>query len=169
MLMLKLIGLLMLIVTGTYIGFSKSRCLSNRVDFLEEYIGFLSYIETQVRYSSDCIVNILDDYDSKNRLNFIDCCLLKMNNGAVFIKSWNESIDEIPDSVGLKNEDKNLLRSFGNELGKSDIEGQISHCKLYQKLTSQKLEEARMQKQQKYRLYQMLGASLGLCVGLLFI
>lgn len=167
--MFKLIGVFMLIITGTYIGFSKSRCLSNRVDFLEKYINFLSYIETQVRYSSDCIIDILAEYDSDNKLNFINYCLFKVNNGEIFINSWHESVDKISDSVGLKNEDKNLLIGFGNELGKSDIEGQISHCKLHQKLISQRLQEARIQKQQKYRLYQMLGASLGLCVGLLFI
>lgn len=167
--LIKAVGMIILVTSGTMIGFLKAKQLSGRVDFLEEYISLLTYIETQVRYSYECVTDILVHYEDSERLSFIGDCVDKTLNGEIFSEAWRSSVSNIPIDRGLKNEDINLIRGFGKEFGLSDIEGQIAHCKLHKQLMQDRLNDARIQKQKKSRLYQMLGASLGLCIGLLFI
>lgn len=167
--MLKLIGILILIATGSFLGFSKSKQLSNRVEFLEYYMRLLSYIETQIRYSSDCLFNLLTNYETNEKLSFIKRCLYKVDNGISFPKAWCEEVQNISKEIGLKCEDINLIEDFGKGLGISDIEGQVSHCELHKSLIFEKLSDARIQKQKKYKLYQMLGVCSGICAGLFLI
>lgn len=167
--MLKLIGMLTLITTGSFLGFSKSKQLSNRVEFLEQYIRLLSYIETQIRYSSECLVDLLMSCEMDEKFSFINCCLDKVANGVSFSKAWYYGVQKIPKETGLKCEDINLIANFGKGLGTSDIDGQVSHCELYKNLISENLSDARIQKQKKYKLYQMLGVCSGICAGLFLI
>ena len=68
--------------------------------------------------------------------------------------------------TGLTEEDQTLLRDFGSGFGASDVEGQLSHCRLYAELFQDRLERARQEKARKGKLYLMLGSFSGIAVAL---
>ena len=90
-----------------------------------------------------------------------------MESDKTFSDSWYAATNEICKDTGLTNEDINLINDFGIRLGESDVEGQVSHCKLNIKLMNEILELAKENKQKKGRIYIMLGAFSGIAIALM--
>ena len=163
--MLKLIGSIMLILSGTAVGYMASHRLSMRVAFLNQYIKFMSFCETQIRFSAIPIIEILKrQQDSPYISSFIKNCIKKMETNVAFPKAWVEATNEISKDTGLTTEDINLIKDFGISLGESDIEGQISHCRLNIKLMNDVLDSAIEDKKKKGRIYIMLGLFSGVAI-----
>lgn len=158
----------MLILSGTAIGYLASHRLSMRVEFLSQYIKFISFCETQIRYSAIPIIEILKKQKELPIISpFIKNCINKMESEKTFSDSWYAAANEICKDTGLTNEDINLINDFGIRLGESDVEGQVSHCKLNIKLMNEILELAKENKQKKGRIYIMLGAFSGIAIALM--
>ena len=158
----------MLILSGTAIGYLASHRLSMRVEFLSQYIKFISFCENQIRYSAIPIIEILKKQNELPIISpFIKNCINKMENDKTFLDSWHAASNEICKDTGLTNEDINLINDFGIRFGESDVEGQVSHCKLNIKLMNEILELAKENKQKKGRIYIMLGAFSGIAIALM--
>lgn len=155
----------MLILSGTAVGYMASHRLSMRAAFLSQYIKFISFCETQIRFSAIPIIEILKrQQDSPYISPFIKNCIKRMETGVPFPKAWGDSSNEISKDMGLTEEDINLIKDFGISLGESDVEGQISHCKLNIKLMNDVLDLAVENKKKKGRIYIMLGSFSGIAI-----
>jgi stage III sporulation protein AB len=141
-----------------------------RKQFLEQYLQFLNFVESQIAYSMDTPTRILNKYKGAKEFEiFSSHCKKKLLLHKLFSESWRESLEYIKKDFGLTNEDFSLLNDFGQKLGTSDIEGQIQHCELHKKLVINNFEEANKEKQQKEKLYITLGLALGSCLALIFL
>ena len=72
----KLIGCLLVVCTGTMIGFVLSGRLYKRRDFLKSFTEFISLLATNLRYSGDDIftlVNSCAENSSLDLLLFSEC------------------------------------------------------------------------------------------------
>ncbi len=157
----------MLIAAATGVGIVESLKLSARVRYLEQYIGFISTVETEIRYCAPSLAQILQRHrgDSAFCACFEDCAA--EGEETPFPERWEQSVRRIPASSGLTGEDLRLIADFGKGLGASDIEGQLSHCRLGTELAATRLDRAREEKQKKSRLYIMLGLCSGIGAALL--
>ncbi len=169
MYVVKFIGIILVSFTGASIGFFQSNKLILRVKFLESYISLVRYIETEVRYCASSIIQILENYFSENKIGIIDSCIKHTYEDIPFSQAWCLAVDESCKRYYLKKEDISLIKDFGNGLGISDIDGQVAHCESNIELINIRLAEARDERKKKYRLYQTLGISGGLCLALLLI
>lgn len=59
------------------------------------------------------------------------------------------------------------MQRFGEELGATDVEGQLASCRLYAERLGERLAAARRAAAEKGRLYVTLGAAGGLAAVLL--
>lgn len=143
----------------------ESHKLSLRVQLLEQFLRFLTEAETEIRYASPAVAEVIARH--KNGLSFLGICEQKMRQGEVFQTAWNTALECGTQENGLHQEDVFLLRDFGQEFGTSDVEGQLAHFRLYKELTHSRLQTAREEKKQKGKLFQMLGIFSGLCAALL--
>lgn len=149
-------------------GISASRALSERVCFLEEYLKFLAFLQTQISYSAAPLPSLLEKYRDTRVLGpFVSTCLSGLNERHTFSQSWSEAIKESAKSFGLKKEEVHLICDFGSALGGSDVAGQISHCELNKQLVGTYLERAREEKTRKSKLYLMLGVCAGVAAALI--
>ena len=139
----------MLIAAGTIAGYVQSHRLSQRVAQLEEMLRFLNAAQTEIRYSA-----------------FLQQCAARYKAGEDFHTAWEEGVRTGAKGTGLTEEDQTLLRDFGSGFGASDVEGQLSHCRLYAELFQDRLERARQEKARKGKLYLMLGSFSGIAVAL---
>lgn len=73
------------------------------------------------------------------------------------------------EDCGFTEGDRELLFQFGRGLGKSDVDGQLSHCEAYRRLIGDRLTAARGEVASKGKLYITLGVSAGLAVALLLL
>lgn len=148
----------------------KSHRLSVRVMFLQQYLSFLDYIETEIRYSKKLIYEIIKSYTSQNELSyFLRCICNNIQNNLSFNIAWKDAVYKLPDYYGLQPQDKEFISDFGRQLGTTDTQGQVSLCQLNKAFVTSALEIAKNEKSKKSKLYFILGSSFGLCLTVVFL
>ncbi|MFR4142895.1 MAG: stage III sporulation protein AB [[Clostridium] leptum] len=169
--MIKMMGCLMIVLTGAAVGYLQSKRLTARTLFFEEYQKFLSELTLQIRYDSSSLERILEKFSDYRRLApVLRICREKIQEGNSFFESWLQGVGKLSKDNGLLKGDIELLLDLRKRPWElDDLEGQLSHLKLNSELTKLRLEEARECKVKKGKLYQMLGLSLGITTALLFL
>lgn len=159
-----------MILSSIFLGYFKFQKLNSRVVFLTKYLRFINYLEVEIRYSSDIIFELIKKYSSIDTLeNFLPYFINKINNNFSLVEAWNQAIYKVKDVYGLDNEDVELIYNFGCNLGKSDIDGQISNCKMNRKLIDSRIALALDEKEKKGKLYFILYILGGLTIVLFFL
>lgn len=161
-------GCILVIAAGAGAGYLQSRKLAMRVRFLEQYLKWISQLETEIRYCADGIPRLLGKHGKEMpTLSFLIGCVRRMQAGTPFPAAWQEAVGGISGDYGLCPDDLEAVREFGNGLGASDVDGQTAHCRMHRELLQSRLDAAREEKQKKGRLYFMLGLFLGIGIALL--
>ena len=146
--------------------------LSQRADTLEQIQRLITRIATQIRYTAAPLRDILSPLAVEGEykaLLFLQDIQHELDHDKTLSSVWNQSVRNRQKVCGLNRADTELLVEFGNGLGKTDIEGQLSHCELYAELFSRQAENARQEVAAKGRLYTTLGIAGGLALALLLI
>ena len=146
-LIIKFLGCILIISASFLAGYSMSRKLYLRRDFLESFIHFLSSLSTNMRYSTSDIFTIVSTSAKTNDLHYFSFSQEK--TAQPFEQLWIEKITDLPKLFSLKNSDKELLLQFGRELGKTDVEGQLKHIELYNTVFNKQLNLAEDEINQK--------------------
>lgn len=158
----KIIGSFFVIGSCFLFGVYLSQKLKNRKDYLSSFIDFLTNLNTNVRYLSDDIFSLIHK-SSKEMLLFkdVNCCDLTIY--------WEDYLSSLPSNYGLKKDDYSIIKSFGDMLGKTDIEGQINHISLHKELFAVQLKNAESEYISKSKLYKVLGLFFGVSIVLMII
>lgn len=140
-----------------------------RVEYLEKTILMIEIIQTQLSFVNSDITSLLImlcENRSLNKLVFIKKCKELINNDIPFEKAWEESIKSF--SSSLSNNDKSILISFGSQLGKSDLQGQINNCLLHKQRLEFQLNNAQSQMKKYGNLCFRLGCLSGILMMIIF-
>ena len=159
----KLIGCLLVVCTGTMIGFVLSGRLYKRRDFLKSFTEFISLLATNLRYSGDDIftlVNSCAENSSLDLLLFSEC-------DRPFDELWLERVKQLSSEIPLSKSDISMLNDFGGQLGKTDTEGQLKHLELYEVSFSKQLSSALDAITKKSKLYKTMGFFAGSAIALI--
>lgn len=160
----------MLVISSAAMGHLASHRLSKRVQFLEQFLQFISCIETEIRYSSSLIIEIIGAYKVDGELGqLIQKFYEILETHKEINKSWEAAVKNTYLNFGLKHRDAEIVTDFINKLGTNDTEGQMKHCQLNSKLIAECLKNAKEEKQKKSKLYFMMHASAGLCLALALV
>lgn len=158
-------GCLLVVCTGTMIGFVLSGRLYKRKDFLKSFTEFISLLATNLRYSGDDIftlVNSCAENSSLDSLLFSEC-------DRPFDELWLERVKQLSSEIPLSKSDISMLNDFGGQLGKTDTEGQLKHLELYEVSFSKQLSSARDAITKKSKLYKTMGFFAGSAIALMMI
>ena len=151
-------------------GYVISRKLALRVRFLQEYLQFISYIETEIRYARRVLIEIIGKYKNETEFKtFLVAVKANLNSGMSFSEAWRAAVYKIPNSYGLLKHDKELICEFGQKLGTTDVVGQVALCGLNKSLIGSVLDTAKEEKLKKSKLYFMLGSSFGVCLAIILL
>ena len=168
--MLKLIGLIILSITGTLSGYSASQKISKRVKFLEQYLEFVSIYETEMRYTVCPVTDIIEKHIGNDSFYL---CLKKCNehikNKVPLPIAWKQAIEPPIKDLSISDNVSDLIYGFGDSLGASDVDGQISHCKYHIEAMKPYFFNVHENKKVKSKLYSILGTCFGAVIALLFI
>lgn len=144
-------------------GYTESHKLSSRVRQLEAALRFVEAARTEIRFSALPVQRLVQRHGGE--LPFLRQCAAACENGGSFAAAWSGALADRQGAFTKK--DRELLLSFGEGLGASDLEGQLSHCELYTQLFTVQLNAAREERQRKSKLCLMLGISGGLSAALI--
>ena len=98
-------------------------------------------------------------------LPFLKAAAADLQIDGDFHTAWRQGVKEQGEASGLTAADRELLVHFGDGLGRTDVEGQLTNCRLY----AERLEEARRDAATKSRLYVTLGVTGGIGLALLLL
>lgn len=165
----KWILLITVFCTSTIIGVLISKRYSNRLQILKDMKNALNIFEVKVNFSCETIPEIFSEISQK----------IKGVPGKIFMETvqnmdnliagdaWDKAIDD--NCENLKKEDINSLKPLGKLLGKIDVEGQINQIKLVCEFLDEQINEATKEKDKNEKMYQKLGAIVGLMMVIVLI
>ncbi len=139
---------------------------------LEASIVMIEELSLQIRYRALPVYELacaLESSKGLEPLRFIGTLSEHIENERDFSIAWSNAIDSSKDQTSLKEDDIKILISVGNELGKSDIDGQISTLSLYRDMLSRSLKSAIEEKHNKGKMYRNLGALIGVGIAIILI
>ncbi len=129
-------------------------------------------IENTIRFQAADIGSIMLELNRQNDyagLSFIPAFNAGAKSGKSLQESMAGAVSLSQNKMQLNERDCELLRSFFQKLGTTDMEGQIKNCQYYKIRMEEQYREAKTAFEQKGRLYIFLGFFAGLAFALLMI
>lgn len=173
MYVIKILLLIGVFCTSTVIGILFSKKYSNRLSILNNIKSGLNIFEVKLNFSCETISEIFTEI--ANKINgsagkiFSDTVTYMNYSEGNFIagEAWEKAINN--NSEYLKKQDIDSLKTLGKLLGKTDVEGQISQIKLVYEFLEKQISEAVEEKNKNEKMYQKLGAIVGLVTVIVLI
>ena len=162
----KIIGCVLLVLATTLIGFAKAHRLCQRRDTLLAFTGFLNALSTNIRYNSSDIFSVIEL--CKDSFSQMLVKHLRDYEGAFSVR-WKSAVKNLPESCSLNIKDKDIITSFGEKLGVTDVQGQIEHIEHYQILAEAQLQNAVKEISDKSKLYRTMGFFVVIAAALVLI
>lgn len=166
---LKIIILTLIASSCSYIGILKSKTFENRVKNLIKISEALNMFKTKIEFTYEPIKEIFTEisniiYQNKENIFMNTIQNIKEKNVSL---SWIEAIEMSKED--FLNEDKEVLKTMGKLLGKTDKTGQVSQILLTENLLEKQIEKAEIEKNKNTKLYKTLGTVLGVGICILLI
>ncbi|MBQ4105372.1 MAG: stage III sporulation protein AB [Clostridia bacterium] len=165
--MINFVLVIIVILCSTLLGNWFSTRLEARRQSLSTIIVAITKMKSLISFGGFEISRVVNE--SFESAQGFECFCRELTDDVGFTDFFNSCVDEINIVCALSKEDKALLKRFGEGLGVSDTEGQISNCELYRELLSEKLAEAKDAVDKKSKLYRVLGFSMGCAVALMVL
>lgn len=166
---LKLLGLLIIFISSTYIGILISNKYQNRVKDLKEMKNALNIFCTKIKFTYEVVPKIFIDISntiSKNVGSVFKLASDKMNQMTAG-QAWSYALEN--SNTNMKKDDIEILKPLGNLLGKVDIDGQINEIKLAETFLDTQIEEAEEEKNKYTKMYKTLGITIGFAIVIILI
>ena len=170
--MVKTAAMLLIASGFAFSGFSIASFYRKRTEILNDIITMISVAQTQLRYAclpvSD-LLRIISENKRISNLGFICSCIEKTERGKPFPTSWRESVEEEKELCRLICDILPNLFQFGEELGSTDLEGQLSCCEYYRQIFLKELELREEQNKKYSKLFPTLGVMLGISAAVIIV
>lgn len=170
--MIKITAVVFVMLGLSASGFYFASVYGKKAEILENIVMMLGIIRTQLRYAHlplQSMLLFLEENENIRTLGFVSDCREMIENGDTFRISWKKSIEKEKELCRLIPESLPYLIQFGENLGTTDLEGQISCCEYYEHIFCKELEEKEEQSKKYSKLFPTLGIMLGVSVAILMV
>lgn len=164
---LRYIFLISILVGSTSIGFLLSRRYSDRMKELNDISSLINILKNKIKFTHKPLGEILQEISTIKKDTKIPEIFSKTGQkleNRKIEEAWNEAISEEKFYLNLKNEDIDLMRTLGNVLGKTDVEGQMSEINQFDNLLKIQIKNAENEKNKNSKMYKSLGTIIGLAI-----
>ena len=172
MIFVKYIFLSFIFASASLIGIMFSKKYKNRVEELKSFKEACNVLESKIKFTyeplGDIFEEIADIYQNNQISNIFKNTNINMKNKD-FRLAWNESIEKSKQQLNLKKEDINIIKSLGNMLGKTDVQGQLSEISLNMNFLDTQIRLAEEEQHKNEKMYKTLGTIVGLAIIIILI
>lgn len=161
----------MILITAGIIGCYMSAGLRKRLMLLKAVNAMLEEISILIRYKAATVFEITEAIGKDNRfseLGFISGIKDTCTEPSAFSLRWEEAVMSY-NFGSIKPQDLLFISSIGQNLGSSDIEGQLSTLALKKEELKALLAEAESDCKNKSKLYSSLGILTGAFITVLLV
>lgn len=160
--MMKITLLLILFIVPIIVGIEMRGDIIKRRRQLESVVVMINEINSQIRYNSTPLPEIISHFKSDERLKSLEISDYRnISDFAQTVTSNNACV--------LKTDEKQAFKDFFNALGSTDTDGQINHCEYFKSKFSDFLSNTKEDDIKMCKVYPSLGAFLGLFLLIMFI
>ncbi|MDY3862034.1 MAG: stage III sporulation protein AB [Ruminococcus sp.] len=168
--MLRVMGAVLIVLSGSLAGFYYSGRLKKRCDILQEFSAFLAELKTRIRYSGADIFSLLSSLEGSNHINaVIDFVNQNKDSGKSLPDLWEQAVTIAFKGSPLKESDRKAMIQFGETLGTADVCGELAHIDLYVEIFDKLLKSAGRELNEKSKLYKTLGFFAGTSIALMIV
>lgn len=170
--MTKIIGIVLIILSGTGIGFKASENLVIQNDRLKKMKKLITILRGEIKYNNSYIgqalLNVSSKVSSPYR-EFLLCVSEKLEDcsGRTLNEIWKESVDERLSDSCLSVSQLSRFKDLGDTLGFLDKEMQLSTFDLFMEQLDIEINENNMKMKDNCKLYKCLGVMGGILVVLI--
>ncbi|MBS4173429.1 stage III sporulation protein SpoIIIAB [Bacillus sp. FJAT-49736] len=167
--MIKIFGALFIILATTWGGFEISRHLSERPKQLRWFKSALQSLEAEIMYGHtplhEAARKLSPQFPKPLSIFFSSFAEKLLNNLTTVKNAWESSLQEIWKMTSLKQNEYEILKQFGENLGKHDrlTEQKNIH------LTITHLEREEKDAYDRQKRYEKMVKSMGFLTGLLIV
>ena len=167
--MIKLIGAILIMIATTWTGFEAARHLSERPKQLRLLKSSLQSLEAEIMYGQTPLheaARRLAEQLSKPLAGFFADFAKKLTDTETTVReAWEASLKEVWKQTALKQSEFEIMKQFGETLGRHDRLSQQKQIML----TLTHLEREEAEARDKQMKYEKMVKSLGLLSGLLLV
>lgn len=172
--MTKIIGCILVILSGYLGGFYFSNCCKIRLEQLYELKRIVQILEGEIRYKKTALPEAFLSISKRTKTPFSNffCSVgkeLLANRKITMAEIWEEKLDKLFLESKLTKNDKGSLIQLGNSLGYLDGKSQFDSLKLYTEQLEEEIKRSQEELYKKGKVYQCLGISSGILLVLIFI
>lgn len=170
--MIKITAILLIASGFAFSGFCIASFQRKRAEVLGDIVMMISAMQTRLRYEClpvGALLRVIQESSKGENLSFISVCREKTEQGEAFPCAWRESIESNKELCRLIRNVLPCLIRLGEELGTTDLEGQLSCCGYYERIFCDELREREEQNKKYSKLYPALGAMLGIWAAILIV
>ncbi len=169
---MNITALLMIGISFALVGRYLSYRMTVRVNVLEKIDLMFTIISNEICYvcmPSDEIARLLCKKSDLKDLTFLKKCVNLIDSGEDFPVAWKMSLEDKNNTLFIRKKDVELLKAFGENFGVTDVEGQVSLCKLYEETLRLHHAEAIREKERFSGPATILGLLCGIGVIVVFL
>lgn len=168
---IKYILIFFIFAIFTTIGNLYSKKYSDRLKELEKVNSILNVFKAKIKFTCLTIQEIFNQIYEENKDNIGEIFKIASNymheencQGA-----WKKALEEAKEKTNLNEEDIRALKTLGKMLGNTDVEGQVSQIELTEQVLTERIENAKIEKNKNSKLYKTLGITTGLTIAVILI
>lgn len=169
MVILKIILLGSIFCGSTLIGIKIANKYKYRSMELHEMKDALNYFATKIEYTYEPLKDIFIEISNNIKTEIggiFKVAAIKMEKLSAK-EAWEDSVNI--SETSLSSYDLEIIKGFGNTLGQTDLQGQLSKVKLTLDFLEKQIEEAKIEENKNKKLYQTLGVLTGLGLVIILI
>lgn len=153
-----------LILSGQYVNFR----MKKRISSLNQCIVFIENINTQISYSKKNIFGIISELSYSDNMKLKTVYELKSHPNSDLNESWKNVFSEYGKQDYLTRDDIEILLSFGEILGITDLHGQSNNCRLHIEMLKKQLQSAEKDFADKSKINTALSSLLAAATIIIF-
>ena len=173
MIIIKYIFLFCIFAGSSITGILLANKYKSRIQELKSFKEMMNILENKIKFTYEPLGNIFDDitklYSNKNQVcKIFEQTKINMEKNDVCF-SWEKAIDKSKQNMCLNKEDINIIKGLGKQLGKTDVEGQVSEIALTNEFLDIQIKDAEEQCKKNEKMYKTLGTIIGIAIVIILI
>ncbi len=174
MLITKLLGSLLVILSSAGMGFYFSNEMKCRIEDLKELRKLIVLLRGDIRYGSTPLPEAISAIARRHEGSFASffsqvSTKLTQLSGLTFLEIWKEAVEQELSSTSLNKRDKLHLIQFGENLGYLDKDMQMNTLDLFLSQLEEEIQELTKSVKEKAYLYNSLGIMAGIFVSIVML
>lgn len=171
---LKLIGSVMILVSGTMLGVKMGYNLKMRLSQLKRFEKIISMLTGEIRYNNSTIPEALNHVGA-HMVNPFNEILMKISEeldafeGRTFKEIWENAFEENRTKLCFTKEQLENIKHLGESLGYLDKQMQINTLDLFMEQIRTDIKDMEKTISDNVRLYNCLGVMGGILVILIIV